>query len=112
TFLFFFFQAEDGIRDYKVTGVQTCALPISLSRATKFLNSVMTADGGGYGYISPDPTETMTSVGLLCRLYLGTGTKNTGIVNGVNRLKKSPPSASLISMYYYYYATQVMHHVG
>src|SRR5256885_12336609 len=27
---FFFFQAEDGIRDYKVTGVQTCALPISL----------------------------------------------------------------------------------
>src|SRR5688500_20147552 len=29
----FFFQAEDGIRDYKVTGVQTCALPISdLSR--------------------------------------------------------------------------------
>src|SRR5205807_7790794 len=27
-FCFFFFQAEDGIRDYKVTGVQTCALPI------------------------------------------------------------------------------------
>src|SRR5215467_15413323 len=26
--LFFFFQAEDGIRDYKMTGVQTCALPI------------------------------------------------------------------------------------
>src|SRR2546426_11191755 len=30
---FFFFQAEDGIRDYKVTGVQTCALPISLESA-------------------------------------------------------------------------------
>src|SRR5256885_7239837 len=28
---FSFFQAEDGIRDYKVTGVQTCALPISQS---------------------------------------------------------------------------------
>src|SRR5688500_19956876 len=28
-FFYFFFQAEDGIRDYKVTGVQTCALPIS-----------------------------------------------------------------------------------
>src|SRR2546421_8036587 len=27
---FFFFQAEDGIRDLIVTGVQTCALPISL----------------------------------------------------------------------------------
>src|SRR5207253_6243533 len=30
-FLFFFFQAEDGIRDGHVTGVQTCALPISLT---------------------------------------------------------------------------------
>ena len=28
-FDFFFFQAEDGIRDWSVTGVQTCALPIS-----------------------------------------------------------------------------------
>src|SRR5699024_12238114 len=28
-FLLFFFQAEDGIRDRNVTGVQTCALPIS-----------------------------------------------------------------------------------
>src|SRR6476661_8324250 len=28
-FFFFFFQAEDGIRDSSVTGVQTCALPIS-----------------------------------------------------------------------------------
>src|SRR5690606_39466303 len=27
-FLYFFFQAEDGIRDFHVTGVQTCALPI------------------------------------------------------------------------------------
>src|SRR2546426_12349657 len=31
---FFFFQAEDGIRDYKVTGVQTCALPISSPACT------------------------------------------------------------------------------
>src|SRR2546430_3515230 len=28
-YFFFFFQAEDGIRDLTVTGVQTCALPIS-----------------------------------------------------------------------------------
>src|SRR3989449_3181345 len=31
-FVFFFFQAEDGIRDVAVTGVQTCALPISIAR--------------------------------------------------------------------------------
>src|SRR2546422_7584777 len=32
---FFFFQAEDGIRDVAVTGVQTCALPISAVAATE-----------------------------------------------------------------------------
>src|SRR2546426_12215458 len=37
--VFFFFQAEDGIRDYKVTGVQTCALPISV----QLMVTVMTA---------------------------------------------------------------------
>src|SRR5690606_39909641 len=31
--VFFFFQAEDGIRDFHVTGVQTCALPISSAAA-------------------------------------------------------------------------------
>src|SRR2546421_9442940 len=31
--VFFFFQAEDGIRDLIVTGVQTCALPICAGRA-------------------------------------------------------------------------------
>src|SRR5690625_6042732 len=35
-FFFFFFQAEDGIRDGHVTGVQTCALPILLSYAYDF----------------------------------------------------------------------------
>src|SRR5258707_15810155 len=32
--LFFFFQAEDGIRDIGVTGVQTCALPISVTNTS------------------------------------------------------------------------------
>src|SRR5206468_9124088 len=35
---FFFFQAEDGIRDLIVTGVQTCALPISESEFSKSQN--------------------------------------------------------------------------
>src|SRR5437867_8073814 len=33
---YFFFQAEDGIRDRTVTGVQTCALPISLARSSGY----------------------------------------------------------------------------
>src|SRR5256885_13280221 len=44
--MFFFFQAEDGIRDYKVTGVQTCALPIFNARH----HSVR-----GPGYSATDP---------------------------------------------------------
>jgi hypothetical protein len=84
----------------------------TFAKATKWLNSCMTADGSGYGYQGPDTAPTMTAVGLLCRLYLGTGPRNSGIVGGVNRLKGTPPPNGLNSMYYYYYATQVMHHVG
>src|SRR5690606_39997770 len=35
--LFFFLQAEDGIRDFHVTGVQTCALPICFGKATELI---------------------------------------------------------------------------
>src|SRR5690606_40957535 len=38
-----FFQAEDGVRDFHVTGVQTCALPISLPGKTKQLIAVAVA---------------------------------------------------------------------
>src|SRR6266446_9646090 len=38
--IFFFFQAEDGIRDYKVTGVQTCALPISVGEVDQLDDAV------------------------------------------------------------------------
>src|SRR2546422_7725740 len=38
--LFFFFQAEDGIRDVAVTGVQTCALPILAAYAASVMCSV------------------------------------------------------------------------
>src|SRR5688500_20114430 len=49
----FFFQAEDGIRDYKVTGVQTCALPISWlsdQELAKLLREVE-ADPNSNGYL-------------------------------------------------------------
>src|SRR5437868_13155423 len=45
---FFFFQAEDGIRDRNVTGVQTCALPICLVRycdAGHLPPIILSADG-------------------------------------------------------------------
>src|SRR5262249_58574406 len=45
---FFFFQAEDGIRDWSVTGVQTCALPIF--SATYDPNDMPPAHSGASGY--------------------------------------------------------------
>ena len=37
---FFFFQAEDGIRDWSVTGVQTCALPIYVDYSSEMDNKL------------------------------------------------------------------------
>src|SRR2546430_9242942 len=38
---FFFFQAEDGIRDLTVTGVQTCALPICSEHALQLIEQIV-----------------------------------------------------------------------
>src|SRR5205085_5061085 len=46
---FFFFQAEDGIRDLTVTGVQTCALPIWPDRHAK-PRRLPQHHAGGYGH--------------------------------------------------------------
>src|SRR5690606_41193486 len=51
-YLVYFFQAEDGIRDYHVNGVQTCALPISecLRRPPDFRRAPG-AQSAGYLYL-------------------------------------------------------------
>src|SRR5699024_11979228 len=53
---FFFFQAEDGIRDRNVTGVQTCALPISLIAPPGGM--------GDYLYVAVDTQEGQIQVHL------------------------------------------------
>src|SRR5438093_5277794 len=50
---FFFFQAEDGIRDWSVTGVQTCALPISTRRSIAPRRSVRRADRRNPARVGP-----------------------------------------------------------
>src|SRR5256885_2278477 len=60
----FFFQAEDGIRDYKVTGVQTCALPIS-GNTSVITAIIIRSPGAATGWeTSPffrDPTASSKS---------------------------------------------------
>src|SRR5437588_7279525 len=46
----FFFQAEDGIRDHCVTGVQTCALPISRPSRPLVATSRLTIAGAKWGH--------------------------------------------------------------
>src|SRR3989454_5268167 len=85
---FFFFQAEDGIRDYKVTGVQTCALPIlvnsamvsariscSVSHAPPFKSIAAKRERSSALEKSPARSEEHTSelqspCNLVCRLLL------------------------------------------
>src|SRR3989441_10807958 len=56
--MFFFFQAEDGIRDKLVTGVQTCALPISYrSFYEQMSNGLLSVQGQSYGYAALDSNE-------------------------------------------------------
>src|SRR5256886_10812666 len=56
-FCFFFFQAEDGIRDLTVTGVQTCALPISarlrVTRPVRVLESALVQVPAVVGWLRP-----------------------------------------------------------
>src|SRR5438876_8556620 len=56
-YIFFFFQAEDGIRDGRVTGVQTCALPI-WSRSAR--------DAAGQYRRAPLPPPGLFSRDLRC----------------------------------------------
>src|SRR2546430_5783017 len=62
----FFFQAEDGIRDLTVTGVQTCALPISCrTRRRRSRGSASPLDGFATGTAGPLPALAGALVGRL-----------------------------------------------
>src|SRR3712207_4663283 len=61
---FFFFQAEDGIRDIGVTGVQTCALPISLLLALQLLGHLPVALGLGAQVVDHGVEEVLRKLGV------------------------------------------------
>src|SRR5690606_40400363 len=58
----FFFQAEDGIRDFHVTGVQTCALPISGVNNTYFLRAALNAQRRARGEEELDSMQFLKRV--------------------------------------------------
>lgn len=77
----------------------------------QFLKSVQHFDGAQYSYMPEQgPTDSMTAVGLLCRMYLGWKRDNPALKAGVEHLSRVGPQPGKI--YYNYYATQVLHHWG
>lgn len=85
---------------------------ITLKGAERYLDACESTDGGGYGYTGPGDSPTMSSVGLLCRQYLGTPRRNNNLRTGVEKLMKNYPPSAQRNIYYEYYATQVFHHMG
>src|SRR5215475_15083730 len=64
---FFFFQAEDGIRGFHVTGVQTCALPIFVARGETGVPPMEAAGEGMRGNIQALQRSEERRVGKECR---------------------------------------------
>ncbi|MEE2641296.1 MAG: prenyltransferase/squalene oxidase repeat-containing protein [Planctomycetota bacterium] len=82
----------------------------TVGKAIQFLDSVQAESGAKYGYVEPGGGSSTTSIGLLCRMYLGWDKENPAMARGVEYLGKQGPSKN--NMYYNYYATQVMRHYG
>src|SRR5262249_50879416 len=78
--------------------------------AMRYLDTAQAPDGG-YGYILPRSTPTMTASGLLSRLELGWGGDNPAAQSGLAVLRLTPPGTRN-SLYHDYHATHVMFLVG
>src|SRR2546426_1890219 len=97
SWLFFFFQAEDGIRDYKVTGVQTCALPISLD--LKFSRIQFTPDLMPTDITGTEITEEDQATGKRAfRFVRGPVFANIVLADEVNRTPPKTQAALLQAM--------------
>src|SRR5437773_6184859 len=70
SFWFFFFQAEDGIRDRDVTGVQTCALPISIESVDRDLERAAYTLGRPEWRTALEVTLPLARNGILAGLVL------------------------------------------
>ncbi len=82
--------------------------PITVKKASLFLDTVQSNNGANYGYTDPGKGAATSAIGLLCRMYLGWKKENPALERGTKWLGDRGPSSN---MYYNYYATQVMHHV-
>src|SRR5207249_2573482 len=90
--LFFFFQAEDGIRDRNVTGVQTCALPIcdTARFATAFARVGYSGDFGGSWFLTQ-----LVGTGKARELYFTTDIVDAREARELGMVNRVVPDARL-----------------
>src|SRR3989441_3222136 len=95
-FFFFFFQAEDGIRDKLVTGVQTCALPISVALVWQWMyhpdfgliNRVLARAGLGPVNWLGDPKTALLAV-MLVSVWMQLGYQLTVFLAGLRAIPQA-----------------------
>ena len=83
---------------------------VTIRKTSLFLDSVQKEGGAKYGYQDPGNRRSTTSVGLLCRMYLGWNRDHEPLQRGIAYLTKNGPSKT--DIYLNYYATQIMRHYG
>ena len=83
------------------------------SATSKWLDSVAVHNGVEYAYQpGQGSSPAMTSVGLLCRQYLGAKRDDPMLTGGMSYLLNHLPDEGFPNVYYWYYATQVMHNMN
>ena len=101
------------LKSAKISGLNTDKKTFQL--ASQFLDSVSNSRGTNYGYMTKPGRAyrpTLTSIGLLCRMYLGWKQDRGELIDGMERIAEVGPDTEYgINMYYNYYATQVMKHM-
>ena len=101
------------LKSAKISGLKTDKKTFRL--ANQFLDSVSNSRGTAYGYNTKPRVRsrpTLTSIGLLCRMYLGWKQDRSELVEGMARIADVGPDTKYgINMYYNYYATQAIKHM-
>jgi hypothetical protein len=137
------YQPQDGDNDTSVTGWMVLCLisakefgleidPEALTYSGVWLDQVTDPVSGRAGYTKrgelssrranmqtkfpPEKTESMTAVGLLCRVFLGQDPKSEVMQNAAKTLLTRPPlwdlNAGTIDMYYWYYGSYALYQIG
>jgi hypothetical protein len=115
------FDADTSVVGWQLMALKSAQMaglqvpPAAFEGVQSYLRTVASGQyGGRFAYRNgQEATPTMTSVGLLCRQYLGDGREAPALRDGTEYLMQNIPDVQRTrDIYYWYYATQVMHNMA